>query len=105
MKGRPVGSEVRQNLIEILAVVGKAYGYQLAKLYLEVFPATTKRNIYYHLKKGVELGELQVFDIFHEEGEYSWGTVAEKIYYELGPKAQVKGDERVTQAIRNIKEH
>ena len=96
MVGRPVGSEIRQNIIEILAVLGKAYGYQIAKIYLKIFPATTKRNIYYHLKKGVDLGEMKVFDIFNEEGEYSWGTMAEKIYYELGPKGVVKGDERVS---------
>ena len=94
-RGRPVGSVVRQNLLEILAVLGRAHGYQLYKVYKELFPKVTLRVIYYHLKKGVSLGELEVERIERERGDYSWGSEAEKIYYKLGPNADVKGDERV----------
>lgn len=94
-RGRPVKSEIRQNLIEILAVKGAGYGYELAKAYNTIFPQCTRENIYYHLRKGVALGEFVVKEVKEERGEFSWGPVVEKKYYALGPNAKPKGDERV----------
>ena len=93
-RGRPIGSNVRQNLIEILALKGPACGYELHKIYIEIFPKTSRENIYYNLRKGVKLDEFNV-EIKKVEGDFSWGRVAEKIFYSLGPKAQPKGDARV----------
>ncbi len=87
-RGRPVKSEIRQNLIEILFYLGEGYGYDLFKIYRELFPACTNEVIYYHLKKGVQTEEFVVKKIAQEKGDYSWGGTAEKIYYKLGPKAQ-----------------
>ena len=53
------------------------------------------RSIYYHLKKGVETGELVVKKVEREKGEYSWGEYAEKIYYSLGPQAKPSTNNRV----------
>lgn len=83
MAGRPLGSMTRDRVVAIVSELGKAYGYQIAQVYLDRFPATTKRNIYYHLKKAVALGELKITEIKQEKGEYSWGTSAEKVFYEL----------------------
>lgn len=94
-RGRPVGSAVRQNVVEVLGALGRGHGYQIFKIYRELFPKVTLRVIYYHLKKGVDLGEFEVDKIEKEKGDYSWGSEAEKIYYKLGPKAQVQGDSRV----------
>ena len=94
-KGRPVKSEVRQNIIEILHHLGKGYGYDIYKIYRNIFPKVTMRLVYYHLKKGQELGEFKVEKIKKEAGDYSWGSEAEKIYYTLGPKAEPKLDPRV----------
>lgn len=94
-RGRPVGSTVRQNILEILHVLGRAHGYQIYKVYRELYPKVTLRVIYYHLKKGQDLGELEIQNVEKEKGDYSWGSEAEKIYYQLGPKAKVQGDERV----------
>ena len=94
-RGRPVGSEIRQNIIEILFIAGKAYGYELHKWYNELFPPCTRENVYYHLKKGVQLGEFVVEEIRQEKGKYSWGTVVEKTYYKIGSNAKPKGDEHV----------
>ncbi len=94
-RGRPVGSSVRQNILEILAVLGRGHGYQIYKIYRDVYPKVTLRVIYYHLKKGIDLGELEVQNVEREKGDYSWGSEAEKIYYKLGPKAQAQGDERL----------
>ena len=94
-RGRPIGSSVRQNIIEILYFLGSAHGYHLYKVYKQIFPKITLRGVYYHLRKGKELGEFVIDEIQKESGEYSWGSEAEKIYYKLGPKAKPKIDPRV----------
>ena len=94
-RGRPIQSDIRQGLIEILAVKGTEYGYQLSKIYNQIFTPCTRENIYYHLRKGVALGEFVIGEIKQEKGEYSWGTTVEKKYYKLGPNAKPKGDTRV----------
>ncbi len=98
-KGRPIGSEIRNNIIEILAAKGKAYGYGLYKTYIRIFPKVTMRSIYYHLQKGIKLGEIKVAEIRKEKGDYSWGSEVEKVYYGLGDKAKPKGDKRVKEFI------
>lgn len=97
-RGRPVFSQVRQNMVELLYVAGPMYGYELSKKYLDIFPRVSRRLFYYHLKKGLELGEFEVDEVRKEEGDYSWGSVAEKTYYRLGPNAQPQGDRRVKEA-------
>lgn len=94
-RGRPVGSNVRQNILEILHFVGSAHGYHIYKVYKQIFPKITLRGVYYHLKKGIELGELEVDGIKKTSGDYSWGSEAEKIYYKLGKNAKPRGDPRV----------
>lgn len=94
-RGRPVGSAVRQNIVEILAVFGELHGYNVYRIYKKLFPEVTLRAVYYHLKKGVATGELEVSGIRKEAGEYSWGGEVERIYYRLGEQAVVKGDGKV----------
>ncbi|HII16955.1 TPA: hypothetical protein HA361_03505 [Candidatus Woesearchaeota archaeon] len=94
-RGRPIGSVIRNNIAEILFVMGKGYGYDIYKAYRVVFPPCTLRSIYYHLNKGVQTGEFAVESVKKEEGEYSWGSVVEKTYYKLGSAARVQGDSKV----------
>lgn len=94
-RGRPTTSEIRQNIVDILFFMKKGYGYDIYKSYIAIFPKPTLRVIYYHLKKGVELGEFKVKEIKQEKGEYSWGAHAEKIYYGLGPDAKPTMNSRV----------
>ncbi|MFH2020767.1 MAG: hypothetical protein ABIJ34_05095 [archaeon] len=86
-RGRPVSSIIRQNIVEILAHIGKGYGYDIYKNYLKIYPKVTLRSIYYHLKKGLITGEFEIEKIEREKGDYSWGEMAEKVYYRLGTKA------------------
>ena len=86
--GRPVGSEIRQKLIEILFYVGADYGYNLHKLFEYCFYPCTREVVYYHLKKGVNTGEFAVKEVKMESGNYSWGPQARKIMYSLGPEAK-----------------
>jgi hypothetical protein len=101
-RGRPVSSAIRQNIVEILFFLGKGYGYDIYKTYLGLFPRVTLRSIYYHLRKGLELGEFEVERIEKEKGNYSWGETAEKIYYKLGSKAAPKGEERIRKFIEKL---
>ncbi len=102
-KGRPIRSEIRQNVVEILNFIKKSYGYEIYKVYVKIFPKVTMRSIYYHLKKGLQLGEFQINKVEKEKGDYSWGTEAEKIYYSLGPNAKPAGNDRVREYIERVK--
>jgi len=102
-RGRPVRSEIRQNVVEILAVTGPLYGYKIHRYYNELFPACTRENIYYNLRKGVKLGEFELAEVKQEEGQYSWGTVVEKKYYRLGPRARVDGIAKVKDFFEKLK--
>ena len=94
-RGRPVRSQIRQNIVEILYFLGSACGYDIYKVYIEVYPKVTMRSIYYHLKKGASLDEFKVDKIEKVKGEYSWGPEAEKTFYILGPNAKPGMDSRV----------
>ena len=94
-RGRPIGSKVRQNIIEILYFLGSAHGYHIYKIYKNVYPTVTLRAIYYHLTKGLDTNEFEIADIQKEQGDFSWGTEAEKTYYKLGKKAKPKIDEKL----------
>jgi|TARA_B100001964_G_C14237796_1_gene603371 hypothetical protein len=93
-KGRPVKSEIRQNIVEILYFMKEGYGYEIYKAYVAIFPKVTMRSIYYHLRKGVDLNEFKVSKVEKEKGEYSWGPEAEKIYYSLENNAKPVGNEK-----------
>lgn len=95
VKGRPIKSQIRQNIVEILHYLGEGYGYQVAKMYNEIFPKVTQRSVYYHLRKGLLTKEIEVHKIEQEQGEFSWGSVVEKKYYSLGKNAEAKGEKRV----------
>ena len=87
-RGRPTRSTIRQNLIDILQFMGEAYGYQMYKVYKDLYPAVTLRVIYYHLSKGKSLGEFEIAGVKKTIGTYSWGPEAERIFYKLGPQAK-----------------
>ena len=103
VRGRPIGSPIRQNIIEILFYLKKGYGYQIAKIYNEIFPEVTQRSVYYHLRKGVQIKEIHINQIKVEKGDFSWGSVVEKIYYTLGDAAQPKCDNRVREFLKDFK--
>ena len=102
-KGRPVKSEIRQNIVEILHFMKEGYGYEIYKVYVAIFPKVTMRSIYYHLKKGRDLGEFKQSKIEREKGDYSWGGEAEKIYYTLGNNSKPAVNERVKEHFENKK--
>jgi len=100
VRGRPFKSQIRQNVVEILYFLGSGYGYEVAKIYNEIFPEVTQRSIYYHLRRGIQTKEIIVKKVRQEKGDFSWGTMVEKIYYSLGDMAQPKGNKRVKEFIK-----
>ena len=102
-KGSPLGSGIRQNIIEILFFLKEGYGYDIYKTYVGIFPNVTMRSIYYHLKKGVDLEELKISKVEKEKGEFSWGSEVEKIYYALGPNAKPTANERIKNHLESKK--
>ena len=95
MRGRPVKSDIRQRLVEILAYLKKGYGYEIHKVYCQIFPKCSREVVYYHLRKGVKLGEFEVEQVKEEKGNYSWGPSVMKTYYKVGPKATARKDPAV----------
>ena len=103
-RGRPTGSQVRQNVIEILYQAKKLHGYRICLVYKKLFPKVTMRAIYYHLKKGVALSEIKVAEIKKEKGNYSWGGEVERIYYKLGENARPVGNQQVAEHFKGFRE-
>ena len=104
LKGRPIRSQIRQNIVEILYVGGPLHGYEIFNIYLEIFEKVHIRSIYYNLKKGTSMGELKVERIVQEEGDFSWGNKAEKIYYSVGDQAKTIGDPKVIEFFNKKKQ-
>lgn len=102
-RGRPVKSDIRQNVVDLLAYSGPAYGYGIYKHYVELFPKVTMRSIYYHLRKGLDTKEIKIDSVKREKGDYSWGSDAEKTYYTLGDKAQPRDQKRVKEYFSRLK--
>lgn len=95
MLGRPTKSKIRQNILKILNHLEKAHGYEIYNYYIKIFGKVHIRSIYYNLKKGVELNEIEIKEVKTEPGDYSWGGNAERIYYTLGPKAAARESKKV----------
>jgi hypothetical protein len=88
-KGRPAGSVIRDRITSLLAACGKLHGYELYQLYVAQFPTCTMRVIYYHLKKGVEYKVFKVHSVVDTTGNFSWGGVSQRTYYELEHSAKI----------------
>lgn len=95
MRGRPIQSEIRQNIIDILFISGKMHGYNIYKHYMALFPKCAQKSVYYNLKKGAALDEFEVEEIKEEQGKYSWGDIAKKVYYKIGKSAKPRVNKRI----------
>lgn len=102
-RGRPVFSQIRENIAEILFFKDRCHGYEIYSTYIAIYPKVSQRSIYYQLKRGEALGMFRVERVVEEEGRFSWGTTAKKRYYTLGRYAKPVGDERVRRYIDSLK--
>ena len=101
-RGRPTHSQIRQNIVDILYYLGEGYGYQISKIYQEVFSKVTQRSIYYQLRKGLQTKEIMIKETRQESGNFSWGSNVEKKVYVLGSLALPKGNNAVKEYIEQI---
>ncbi|MBI2041124.1 MAG: hypothetical protein HYT16_03395 [DPANN group archaeon] len=99
-RGRLPGSQIRDNLIEILNVLGEAHGYELYKHYRKLFGVCSLRSVYYHLKKGAELGVFEHKGIEKLQGDFSWGSTVERRKFALGSAAKPKQEAKVRAALK-----
>jgi hypothetical protein len=102
MKGRPVGSIIRNRIAAILEQSGTGYGYEIFKLYKDLFGKIHIRTIYYNLKKGIEKEEIIILRVENEVGKYSWGNEVQKIYYIIGPYANINLPEKDLETIKKM---
>jgi hypothetical protein len=103
-RGRPFGSKIRQNIVEVLFFLGKGYGYEIHKVYCQLFDKCTREVVYYNLRKGVNMGEFKVEQIKIEKGDFSWGGEVRKIVYSLGEHAKPAGLTEIKAAVEKFKE-
>ncbi len=102
-RGRPAGSPVRHNIIELLSQFGELHGYDICKHYLKLFPKVTKRAVYYSLQKGAKKGFFKVARVEKHASAYSWGPEAQRVYYALGEMAKPAGDMKVRKYFEDAK--
>src|SRR3989338_2286736 len=95
-RGRPVKSLIRDRMKEVLAVLGVSYGYEIYKVYRAAFSKITLRSMYYHLNKGVEIGEFNLVGVREEKGSYTWGDKKTRRYYNLKEKGARINEELVS---------
>ena len=81
-----MASIVRRGLGQILYIAGKLTAYDAHRHYIKLFGPTTRRNVYYQLQKGVDLGLFKIVEVVEEDGDYSWGVKARKVYYSIKNK-------------------
>ncbi len=82
-KERKYFSPIRKNIAEILKEKGPLHAYAIYKEYINRFGKISLRLLYYHLYKGAEKGIFIVNKEVEENGNYSWGSRARKVYYSL----------------------
>ncbi len=99
---RKPGSDVRKRIVDILFVLKKAHGYEIAKIYNKLFPKVSVRLIYYHLNKGLSLEEFKVENIRNERGNFSWGDKVERKYYSLGRNASPNPSMKLIERVKRL---
>ena len=102
--GRKPNSQIREDIVDLLHFLKEAYGYELYKKYCKVYDKkVSMRSIYYHLNKGVELGIFNLKEIRNVSGDFSWGSGAKQVIFELGTNAQPKMSQDVYNKLNELK--
>lgn len=99
-RGRPSESIIRKNIAELLFFLGEAYGYELYKRYVKVFKQKINmRSVYYHLNRGVELGEFAIKEVQTVRGNFTWGNGVRRVVFKLGANARPSGSVEVREKL------
>jgi hypothetical protein len=101
--GRKPKSQIRDDIVELLYFLKEAYGYDLYKKYCKVYDKKiSMRSIYYHLNKGVELGVFNLKEVRDVKGEFSWGSGAKQVIFQLASGANPKALKEVEEKVNNL---
>jgi|TARA_Y100000310_G_C20692101_1_gene822987 hypothetical protein len=101
-RGRPVKSVIRDRMQQIVDALGSAYGYEVYKIYKQVFEPVDIRSMYYHFKRGVDLGEFKQIGAKQEKGGFTWGRESTHIYYSLGQAASHKANSDLQNKVKEL---
>ena len=102
-RGRPLKSVVRDRLKEMLYIAGSLTAYEAHKYYINLFSKASQRNIYYQLQKGVDIGMFKIYEVVEEKGNYSWGPISRKVYYELADREGATINESIQEYFQELK--
>ena len=103
-RGRPIKSQIRQNIIEILYFLKEGYAYQVYKIYRDVFPKVTMRSIYYHLNKGKSLGEFEISKVEKEKGDVEKELKERLDFLEMRAKVLAKQENNTRERLTSLQE-
>jgi len=101
-RGRPVKSVIRDRMQQIVDALGTAYGYEIYKIYKEVFEPVSVRSMYYHLKRGLALGEFKLAGTKSVQGPFTWGRESTHTYYTLGDSASHVGNKELRDKVKAL---
>jgi hypothetical protein len=87
---------------QIVDALGSAYGYEVYKAYKQVFEPVDVRSMYYHFKRGVDLGEFKQIGAKQEKGGFTWGRESTHIYYALGESATHKSNSELRETLKKF---
>lgn len=94
---------MRQNITELLSQFGELHGYEAYKHYVKLFPKVSMRAVYYSLRNGVKKGYFKIAKVEKQQGSYSWGPEAQRVYYANGEMAKPTGDMKVKKYFESLK--
>ena len=101
-RGRLPGSVIRDNIVDLLNVLGESHGYDIYRHYKKLFATASLRSIYYHLKKGTELGVFEFTGVEKVEGDFSWGSGVERRKFKLGANARPKAEAKLKESVKKL---
>ncbi len=100
--GRPVKSKIRDRMQMVVDALGVSYGYEIFKVYQDAFESIDLRSMYYHLNKGVMLGEFKEIGVEVVKGNFTWGDKSIRKYYVLGENAKQKASDDIHIIIKTL---
>ena len=69
------------------------YGYEIYKVYKEVYGDVLLRSIYYNLKKALEEGSIEVKKVVGVLGDFTWGPETDRVYYVVKKDVEMSKEE------------
>jgi hypothetical protein len=85
----------------MLFIAGRLTAYEAHKHYLQLFGKVSQRNVYYQLERGAKAEQFERIEV-QEKGDFSWGDVSRKVYYEIKSKEGISLDTRIREYFTKV---